>query len=71
MPKSDMELDTLYHLYSRNSLLAAVDGFGGVSSDDVAGRAASSQVPAGLYADLFQWYDKNSNGTIEEDELQV
>eukprot|EP00877_Chromochloris_zofingiensis_P014320 jgi/Chrzof1/9141/Cz03g37130.t1 len=71
MPKSDMELDTLYHLYSRNSLLAAVDGFGGVSSDDVAGRAASSQVPAGLYADLFQWYDKNSNGTIEEDELQA
>jgi hypothetical protein len=35
------------------------------------GSPGSCGTPAGLYADLFKWYDRNKSGAIEQDELQV
>lgn len=54
-----------------------------VSSSALGGAAAAAAgssravspgsvgTPAGLYADLFKWYDRNKSGAIEEDELQA
>lgn len=37
---------------------------GGADAGNAAGQA-------GLYGDLFNWYDKNKSGALEQEELQV
>lgn len=79
VPESDLDLDTLYHkLIQHNSQLQQmlenqrcsispeISSSKVGAADEEGGTAA-----AGLYADLFRWYDKNANGAIEQDELQV
>lgn len=43
-----------------------------ISRYSVGGADANNETAqAGLYADLFNWYDKNKSGAIEQEELQV
>ncbi|KAF6258199.1 p25-alpha-domain-containing protein [Scenedesmus sp. NREL 46B-D3] len=85
VPESDLDLDMLYHKLMQpagqlQALLnqqhcsitpeissSALDG----ASSSREGSCGSSTTPAGLYADLFKWYDRNKSGAIEQDELQA
>lgn len=79
VPESDLDLDTLYHnLMQRNGKLQHIlDNQHCSISPEVSSRslgpadADGAAAQAGLYADLFRWYDKNKSGAIERDELQV
>jgi hypothetical protein len=85
VPESDLDLDTLYHklMQPTGQLQALLEqqhcsispeisssALGGARSDRE-GSPGSCSTPAGLYADLFKWYDRNKSGAIEQDELQV
>lgn len=81
MPESDLDLDTLYTklLQPTSQLQQLLDQPHCSISPEISSCMlgckdsfdGSATTPAGLYADLFKWYDKNKSGAIEQDELQV